>query len=282
LVKNLLIFGFPIAIAIGLIALSNLIRFGSFFKTGYHLAFPTLATLMSTPLLTGMGGLLINPTVGILIYVPWVAMMPLLWRRFWRSYRNEAALVLGMSLANYIFFAKYAAWSGGWAIGPRMLYAIIPFLIVPLAVLLEQGPFVWRSVKGQITAGLCCAALLIQLVLLPYPESRYFQMERFNQDHGMVAWWTNKPLLEAITAVPELVFGRANQERTPAHAYLFTFENSVNLVRGDLWLLKATLFGLPRGVALLLAMLLLLSFSLAMFYSRSLLRRPVTAGPGHL
>jgi hypothetical protein len=266
MLRNTLLFGAPIAASLLLIAMSNQIRFGSISKTGYHLHFPTIAALLSTPLLTGAKGLLINSNVGILIYVPWVVMVPFLWRHFWNRYRAEAVLVLTILLSNFLFFAKYTDWGGGWAIGPRMLYAVIPFLTLPLAVLFDQGAAALRSVMGRATIALVSVSFLIQLILIPYPGSRYFQMELYNADHGLHAWWSGLPILEDVTAFPELLFGVDNLDNTPAHQHLLTFENPINLVRADLWLIKASSFGFPRA-AWLFAFLLLLIASLGIRYT---------------
>ena len=254
MLRNLLIFGAPIALAVGLIALSNQLRFGSILKTGYHLIFPTTAALFSTPLLEGMTKLLINREAGTLVFVPWVAIVPFLWKRFWVRYQAEAILVLGMSLTNYVFFAKYTAWQGGWSLGPRMLYAIFPFLILPLAVLWEQK----RSTARRIASLLVSLTLLIQCILIPYPTSRYFTMQVYNQEHQVHSWWSDNPLLEATAALPELLFGRGYQENDPAHQFLLKFPNSINQVRADIWLLKAPSMDIPTVVICLSAGLLVL------------------------
>ncbi len=262
--KNLLLLGAPMALAVALIAYSNYARFGSVLKTGYQLNFPTLADLMSTPLLTGATGLLMDAHVGILWYVPWVLIVPFVWKQFWSRHRNEAILVLGMFLVNYVFFAKYAVWNGGWALGPRMLYATIPFLALPIAALIARGPAALRTPIGKAAVALVAVALLIQLIQVPYPVSRYFTMEVYNKDHNVRSVWSGKPLLEAVIALPELLFGVGNQDSNPAHQYLLTFDNSVNLLRADLWLLKIRLFGVPAAAAFLVAAALLSAFFLSL------------------
>ncbi len=264
IVRNLLVFGAPVAVSVGLIAWSNQLRFGSVLKTGYHLCFPTTADLLSTPLLVGMKNLLISNEVGVLIFVPWVVMVPFLWRRFWSRSRNEAVLVLGMVLINYLFFAKYEGWHGGWCVGPRMLNAVFPFLILPVALVFDKGAESLRSWAGRMTVALIGLACLIQVLLIPYPGSRYYTMEAYNHQHSINPLWNGKPLIEAVAALPELLFGAGNQNPSPAHQYLLTFPNSVNQIRADLWLLKAPLFGLPHSVAYLLAALLLILFVLGM------------------
>jgi NADH:ubiquinone oxidoreductase subunit 6 (subunit J) len=211
-----------------------------------------------------MKELLFNNEVGVLIFVPWVVMVPFLWRRFWSRSRNEAVLVLGMVLINYLFFAKYVAWHGGWSVGPRMLNAVFPFLILPVAMLFDKGAESLRSWAGRMTVALISLACLIQMLLMPYPGSRYYTMEVYNQQHSMTQWWSGKPLLEAAAALPELLLGKGDQSNNPAHQYLLTFPNPVNQIRADLWLLKAPLLGVPHFVAYFLTALLLILFVLGM------------------
>jgi hypothetical protein len=90
--KNLSLFNAPIIVTIGLIALSNQIRFGSIFKTGYHLYYHNFASILSNPLFYGIKSLLVNGEVGILYYVRWIFLIPFIWRPFWRGYKNEAIL----------------------------------------------------------------------------------------------------------------------------------------------------------------------------------------------
>lgn len=254
--RNLTLTAAPMAVALSLIAWSNLARFGSILKTGYHLNYPSIHELLSNPLLVGMRDLLIDHEVGLFIFVPWTLMIPLLWTGFWKRIRSEAILTLTIFSVNFVFFAKYSASHGGWAIGPRMLYETIPFVTLPLAVLLERSYPIWETGIGRLTAVLVAAAFVIQLVMTPYTGFRYFTMETYNRAHGLHPWWSGEPLFEAVTALPELLFGRGDFSANPAHQYLLTFPNSVNLVRADIWLFKAPLFGVPAALVWALAAVL--------------------------
>ena len=250
---------------LALIALSNQMRFGSVAKTGYQLHYPTAADLFSTPLVEGMKGLLFDFEVGLLIFVPWVLIIPFLWKRMWHKHYKEACLLLGMSAVNYFFFAKYDAWHGGWSIGPRMLNGAIPFLTVPIAVLFEDGRRALQSMTAKAAAALVALTLLIQLVMVPYPGGfRYYSMEYFNRDHGIHAWWSGMPLLEAVSSLPGLFTGASPGADDPSRQYLLTVPNSVNVVRADLWLIKAPLFGVPAILAYLLASILAAMFAWAL------------------
>ena len=261
LVRNVCWVFAPVGVVFLLIALSNQLRFGSVAKTGYQLRYASTAELFSTPLLEGMAGLLMDFEVGLLIFVPWILIIPFIWKRPWNEHRSEACLLLGMSLVNYFFFAKYQAWHGGWSIGPRMLNGVVPFLLLPLAVLFQEGFSSLKSKTGKVAAALIGLTLLIELVMLPYPgASRYYTMETFNLQHGIHAWWSGKPLLEAVSVLPAVFAGESQSAGDLAQQYLLTFPNSVNLVRADLWLIKAPLFGIPVVIPCSLAVILAVAF----------------------
>jgi hypothetical protein len=249
IVGNLLLFSAPIIATIGLIALSNQARFGSIFKTGYHLLNPNFASLMSTPLFYGIRSLLVHGEVGLLCYVPWILLIPFIWRPFWRDHKNEAILTIGLSLTNLLFFAKYTAWHGGWAFGPRMLNAVIPFLALPLAVSIQQGALASRTTVKWASIALVSAAFIIQVLLLPFPVARYYHIQYYNMQLNLPQpWWNGQPVLAAIASYHEL-FGGVGSDNSAAHQYLLTFPNSVNLVRANLWLLKLSLLGFPAIAA---------------------------------
>jgi len=266
--KKLSLFNAPIIVIIGLIALSNQIRFGNIFKTGYHLFYPNLASIMSTPLFYGIKSLLVDSEVGILYYVPWILLIPFIWKPFWRGYKNEAILTIGVSLTSLLFFAKYQGWHGGWALGPRMLNAVVPFLALPLAVAIQQGALASRSLVTRAGIVLVSAAFMIQVILLPFPVGRYFYMQYYNARHSMPQPSNGQPVLAAITSYPELLAG-VSSDKSPAHQYLLTFPNSVNLVRANLWPLKLSLLGFP---AILVAAVCAIIITMVFYSIRAALR----------
>ena len=259
IVKRVCLFCGATAAIVGLIALSNWTRFGSVWKTGYQLLFPTASALLSTPFWFGARGLLINGEVGFLIFVPWALVVPFLLRPFWRRYPDETVLILSLVFINFVFFAKYAAWHGGTAIGPRMLQILIPCLLPVLSLMLESGcrpPGRFLALLAAVTVML---ALTVQLILVPYPDIRYYILRSYDDSHGRAAWWNRRPIFKIAADLPVL-FSRADRHPVdPAEQTLLQVPNSVNLVRPDLWILKAAILGVPRMVVAPIALLLLLA-----------------------
>jgi hypothetical protein len=112
--------------------------------------------LYGNPLMTGYGtgvlshfnpkyfgyrlsGLVWSPGRGIIWYAPPVLLMPvglwLLWRRSWQV----VLICIGVTLAHVGFYALLLYWHGGGSWGPRYLVIALPFMILPLAPLLERS-----------------------------------------------------------------------------------------------------------------------------------------------
>jgi hypothetical protein len=266
--KKLTWCGAGLSVFLLLIAWANWARFGSIFKTGYQLRYPSLHLLLSHPLLDGMRSLLVNGEVGILPFMPWLLALPFLWARTWRRYRSEAILVLVANLINYLFFSKYIDWHGGNSLGPRLLLTTVPLLVLPLAVLFDKGRSALRSWTGCVAVGLVGLSFLVQLVTAPYPFNRYYLQMFASQMNGRREWWFGNIIARAVSDLPEL-FSRVIQSSLsdPLSRYIQSLPNPVNLQRPDLWFLKASLSGVPIAVVSLIAIaLLLLGFGIHSVY----------------
>ncbi len=81
-------------------------------------------------LLPGLGGLLLSPTRGLLIFSPFLLFLVLAWRHLPRSPR-ERGLTLAMSAGvalQLLLYAK-ADWRGGASWGPRYMTDLLPLLV---------------------------------------------------------------------------------------------------------------------------------------------------------
>jgi hypothetical protein len=273
ILRSLLVFSLPLGIILGLIGWSNQARFGSPLKTGYHLAFPSVGLMLSNDPFNGMWELLMNGEVGLLVFTPFLLILPLLWPAFWRGYRSEGVLVLAASLTNYLFLAKYQFWHGGWSVGPRLMLITLPLLVLPLAAFLDRLPTVPNGRRRYVVWGLLGASLLVQLLTVPYPMSRYYILDGFYRERGDSIWWSGRPLLEAVSSLPELVTGSplaatvgSGASATLAQAgraHLLGFPNSINLTRADLWWVKAGALGTAGPLLFIIPIALIGIFTFA-------------------
>ena len=224
-------FSVPVAFWGGLIAWSNYARFGSIFKTGYHNAFPTLSFTFSNPLFQGTRDLLFHGEQGLLLFAPWVVLLFLYFPQFMRKHPPESALCGAVFLITFVFYAKFQAWYGGWAGGPRYLVPTLPFVIMAIAPILEavqrQAPMkenqsFWLLQRSMVIF-LLAAGFIIQGVTLTYPRDRYYADLVFYADKPNKPWWYGSIPLAALdywaqASIPktEANYSKPERSRTAA------------------------------------------------------------------
>lgn len=117
----------------------------------------------STPLLTGLIGLLFSPGAGLFVYTPVLLLTPLGYARFFRSWRAEVGLIAVLAVGRILFFARWWDFDGhSW--GPRYLVPLLPLLLVPLAFI-RFGRVLRVMATVLVSAGVLIQALGI---LVPY------------------------------------------------------------------------------------------------------------------
>jgi hypothetical protein len=158
----------------------NQARFGAIWRTGYESYGLSLAFHRSVAgFLTGLVGLLADPTRGLIWFVPAFVISVLMFLRFARFARAEASLCLGLFAIAWIEHANlFDSWQAGWSWGPRFLMAVLPFLLLPLTSL---------PIKSGLTCVAACLSgigILINLgpVLVDY--SRYFYAQSSGVNPG--------------------------------------------------------------------------------------------------
>jgi hypothetical protein len=99
----------------------------------------TFTSPWETPLLAGLGGLLISPGRGLFVYSPiFLALAALCWSSYRRALPRPYWPFLLAAPFYLVTGAKWFDWWGGYTYGPRMLADILPLLVlalVPLATL---------------------------------------------------------------------------------------------------------------------------------------------------
>lgn len=123
------------AFGLGLLGLSQALRYGSPFETGRfdhyaHWEWP----------LEHAFAMVVAPGRSLWIYSPPLIVALLAWPQVIRERRAVAVFVLALFALRWLFVACRSDWFGGWAIGPRYLVPVVPFLLLPLAELFERGP----------------------------------------------------------------------------------------------------------------------------------------------
>ena len=117
------------------LAMWNFARFGSPFLTGLH------ERTFGEPLWNGLLGLLVSPGKGIIWYLPLVVLLPWSMTRFYRRNRSLAVFLGVLVVVTLLFYSSVLYWHGDPAWGPRYLYVVVPYLVLPLGEILSS----WRA-----------------------------------------------------------------------------------------------------------------------------------------
>jgi hypothetical protein len=110
-------------------------------KWGTWLSSPMLEQQgrMNTPLWRGMAGLLLSPGSSVFVYTPLLLLAPPGLIALWRRRRAETLAMVSLAATFLLFYSKFDGWSGLWsAPGPRYLYLIVPLLLLPLGLWLDE------------------------------------------------------------------------------------------------------------------------------------------------
>ncbi len=135
--KKVLIFIIPIVAAIAIFGIINYIKFNSFVEFGY--GDYGRADLFLYPLHLGLYGQLFSPGYGLIVYCPLVITTIFSFRDFFKKNSEFTILFLLFFLSFLFLYASKEFWSGGlgsW--GPRYLFPVTVFLIIPLAASIEK------------------------------------------------------------------------------------------------------------------------------------------------
>lgn len=153
--------------------------FGSPLRTGYD-ASQTYEALHSQGFLglsrfrpEALYGSLFAPDNGLFVFSPWLlAAFPgaaLLWRR---GERRHAAVLIAIALFYIWFVSSLAMWHGGWAMGPRYITAMLPFLLPGVAMAAawaDDDRARWWA-RGLIIGGVLVAAIIYVTSCAEYPH----------------------------------------------------------------------------------------------------------------
>jgi hypothetical protein len=139
-----------------MLLLYNYLRFGSVTKTGYT----KVAGVMVENVLLSTWGFLFSPGKSVFLYTPPLVLALLGLPRFWRGQRVTVLAMLATIVPVMLFYARFPAWPGDWAWGPRYVVFAVPVLLLPAISFLSSMRWPGRSLaSGLLVAGLCVQIL---------------------------------------------------------------------------------------------------------------------------
>ena len=130
-----------VAVVLALLGAYNLSRFGNPFETG-RTAVPGAADVFGYGVLTapwpGIYGLLIGAGKGLFLFSPAVVLGLICWPALHRRFPVLSWTLGGAAVARWLFIAARSDWHGGFCLGPRYLLMIVPFLLLPIGMAIDD------------------------------------------------------------------------------------------------------------------------------------------------
>ena len=166
-------FTLPLAAAGLLSASYNYYRFGDPLEFGFGFQDPRNRAF-STPLARGLHGLLFSSGKSVFLYAPPALLFFASIRSFAGRSRAAAAACILVPAILVAFYAKWVAWHGDGFWGPRYLLPALPFLILPVGVLLD-GARARARLKVALFTVTCAAGLLVQAGGVSVSYAAYFR-----------------------------------------------------------------------------------------------------------
>jgi len=164
----------------------NYYRFGSIFETGYttestvNLLKDSRFKVFDFSIVNTIGrifGLLISPGKGVLLYAPILFLSIKSFKVFFKRFRIEALLFMTLFMVFFLFFSILTIWYGDWSWGPRYLFPVLSFLIIPVSLFQLPEGELFRKLKVYLIIG-----ILIQVPAVAMNFSDYI---RFTEDNGI-------------------------------------------------------------------------------------------------
>jgi hypothetical protein len=148
-----------------------------------------------------LGGLLVSPARGLLVFSPIVFVA--LWGLLGQGRRSFARILMASAGVHFAFIACWNEWHGGESFGPRMLTDLVP----PLFFFLPEG----LTALPRTGAILGAASIAIQLLGGWTYDYRWERLHQRDRDFDSALWsWSDSPLAFAaregviIQGVPEV------------------------------------------------------------------------------
>jgi len=178
----------------------NAIAFGDPFEQGYG------SKPFDTPILTGLYGLLLSPSRGILIYAPYLAFAVAALAGAWRAQGYVAARFRAFGLvvlATLLLYATYTEWWGGRVFGARFLDDLAPILFAALAWGIGRGLLareLWRRVFWVLAGW---SLLLFNAAALVYDQRWDTDPINVNFHPERLFDWSDPQWLAVLRALPD-------------------------------------------------------------------------------
>jgi len=163
-------------VALFLCAAYNDARYGSFWLTGYE------NQRFSTPTFTGLYGLLFSPGKSLFLYDPLVLLSLFWFGKFFRREGNtwSAFFVIAIPLYRLALYAHWHAGFGSMAWSSRRFLPVLPFVLIPLGVMLDRFNKLGKC-KRVVIIAIITFSVLVQLLSIAVHYKHYWLTMGFDE-----------------------------------------------------------------------------------------------------
>lgn len=152
----------------------NYYRFGSIFETGYSLiATRTQVDFFSEPFLRGFFGLIASPSKGFFYYSPVAILFFFSAKPFARRHPELFLCLIGIITSYLLLFSKYIFWHSDWAWGPRFIFILTPFFIIPIAEIFYSEKWLKKNISKVVLCFILLLSLTIQVAAVSVSLLKY-------------------------------------------------------------------------------------------------------------
>jgi 4-amino-4-deoxy-L-arabinose transferase-like glycosyltransferase len=242
-IKNVILFSIALLPFVALNLWYNYCRFGSVFETGYTLMAAQWGVefFAGTSLLTGLQGLLLSPGKGFFYYSPVAVLFFFSIRSFSKKHPVTALCFISIMIFYLLFYSTYTYWHGDWAWGPRFIFILTPFLIIPIAALFDSAMWQTKKTKKMFIYAIFAVSLVVQLAAVSVNHNRYFSYLQIEEEvkfvvadgNGVPALkepppeiyfdWSRSPILAQAKFVHEMIGDLKNYWYTESPMNPFDF-----------------------------------------------------------
>lgn len=161
---------------VGLFFWYNYCRFGSIFETGYGLMAARLGLdfFTGTPLLTGLLGFLVSPGKGFFYYSPIAVLFFFSIKPFSKKHPLPAFCFVLIIMLYLFFYSRNIYWHGDWTWGPRYIFVATPFMVIPIAALIDSFIQKGKNIHKTIVYAIFGVSVVVQISAVSVNTYKYF------------------------------------------------------------------------------------------------------------
>jgi Dolichyl-phosphate-mannose-protein mannosyltransferase len=175
----------PLLLAMAVILGLNTYKFGGPLTTGY--GDQAEGFEFNTSLLESLPGFLWSPGRSIFMHSPPVLLGVIGLVALIRRDRSLGLGVLGAFLVTLLVQAMWQNWSGGWDWGPRHIYSLIAWSMIPLTALLGERSFLSPRVAIALCAFVGALGVWVQSIAISENPLEYYDIHyRPHVENGML------------------------------------------------------------------------------------------------